>query len=303
MYVLILALILLVFSALIYLDFRRDFNDAQQQGKVSDELHNETLSSVFDEILITDVLLLLVTAAMSYALAGYTLRPIQRSVEVQRIFSENASHELRTPLAILRNDAEVLLHNAHPSKEQVRTTLLSAIEEIDRMTRMTNDLLVIARSEHHGITLTDTIDLSELSQHILSKLQGLAHERGVTLAFEGTSPVFVKGDRAGLERVVMNLLQNAIQYTPAAGMVTSRVTTHKAHAVIEIRDTGSGIEERDIPHLFERFYKGQGTSGTGLGLAIVKEIVEQHKGSIVISSKKGEGTQVVLTFPAYTNSQ
>jgi len=230
-------------------------------------------------------------------LAGYTLRPIQRSVEAQKKFSENASHELRTPIAVMKNDAEVLLRNPSPTKELIHATLRSNIEEMDRMSNMAEDLLLLARSKNHTIPSTAHISLAETAKDIVEKMKPLAEKKDVAVIVSPSEFISIQGNKAGLERMIMNLLQNAIEHTPNGGSITLATSQDKSHAVLTITDTGSGIDEKDLPHIFERFYKGDGGAGSGLGLSIVKEIVGQHKGSMSIQSVKGEGTKVTLCLP------
>jgi signal transduction histidine kinase len=303
-YVLIVGLILLGFSLILYQSLDRNLVDASEDNFTDVETHHHfvqnTLSTVVNEILVIDFIILVVTAGVSYVLAGYTLRPIQLSVEAQKKFSENASHELRTPIAVMKNEAEVLLRNPHPSKELIHATLKSNIEEMDRMSKMVEDLLVLARSKNGNEASFVEMNLRDVAQHMVNKLQPLAARKGVTLETADDGPLSIHGNTAGIERVLMNLLQNAIEHTPKDGSVKIRLAHGDAKAIITISDTGSGIDEKDLPHIFERFYKGNGTSGSGLGLSIVKEIVDQHQGKVELDSVKGLGTTVSVTLPLIT---
>jgi signal transduction histidine kinase len=128
-------------------------------------------------------------------------------------------------------------------------------------------------------------------------MKPLADKKGLSIVISPGGFLEVDGNKAGLERVIMNLIQNAIEHTPKGGSITLDVSQNTSRAMLVISDTGSGIDEKDLPHILERFYKGNGTAGSGLGLSIVKEIVDQHVGSVSIESTKGKGTKVTLLFP------
>lgn len=301
MYVLLLALILFGFSGTLYQSLARNLQDAGEESFAGPDVHHHfvesTLAEVQNEILLIDVTILLGAAMLSYVLAGYTLKPIQYSMEAQKKFSENASHELRTPLAVMKSEAEVLLRNPNPTKELVRAMLISSVEEIDRMTTMTEDLLFLARSENGAHSLREKIDISELAKKSVEKIQSIAEGKGIRCIVSAGMPLFVEGNKAAGERILMNVLQNAVRYTPRNGTVSVTVEKEGSRAVLTIADTGSGIEEKDLPHIFERFYKGEMAQGTGLGLSIVKELVEQYNGTVSVASIQGEGTTVVIKFP------
>jgi len=212
------------------------------------------------------------------------------------MFAENASHELRTPLAVMRNDIEVLLRDPNPSRDLVRTTLKSALEEIDAMTQMTRDLLTLARSAREPSAI-EKVNMLQITQKVVEKINFAAQKKGVALVVAGDSSLYVRGNTSDLERVVINILQNAIVHTQAGGRVSLSVTQEKPDVVISVTDTGSGIGSKDIPYVFERFYKGENSQGTGLGLSIVKDLVSRHKGTIAIQSTRGKGTTVVIKLP------
>lgn len=300
-YIVILALILLGFSASLYRSFQRNLTDASEDDFAGTAYRHHfvenTLARVQNEILLIDLVVLIVAAGVGYFFAGYMLRPIRRSVEAQRIFSENASHELRTPLAVMKNEIEVLLRNPFPTPELIHSTLRSNIEEIDRMSRIAEDLLTLARSEHHAVPVAEKINVTEVARKIAEKMRSIAADKGISLGVTSDAELHVEGNKLGLERVLINLLQNAIEHTPQNGSLTVEILRQKSEAVITVSDTGSGIEEKDLPHIFERFYKGEGASGSGLGLSIVKELLDQQHGRIDIKSTKGTGTTVTIKLP------
>jgi two-component system, OmpR family, sensor histidine kinase CiaH len=302
-YVVIIACILLGYNTINYLDLRHDLAEAKLYKKETVELtevpgHAETLQLLVWDILVEDAFILSFAAWFSYLFAGYTLKPVQKSLVAQRTFAENASHELRTPLAVMRSDAEVLLRNPHPEEGSVKATLQSVIEEIDRMTVMTNDLLLLARSEHKNASDKKSINLIDVLDSMTKKVSSLAEGKGVKLTFDqGSTSYVISGDISALERVFLNLLQNAITHTPQHGSISISLKKEMQQVVISCKDTGRGISTKDVPHVFERFYKGVESQGTGLGLPIVKEIIESHDGKVSIRSEIGRGTEVLIRLP------
>jgi signal transduction histidine kinase len=305
LYVLIVAVIIVGFSIFLYQSVSHNLRDASDDEFADTGSHQQfvqnTLGLVGEEILLADIFILLASAGLSYALAGYTLRPIQRSVEAQKIFSENASHELRTPLAVMKNDAEVLLRNPQPTKDLMHKTLRSNIEEIDRMTKLAKDLLTLARSERSEASTMEVLDISEVAQSMAKKMRPLAESKGVGLAVDSGGSKKMLGNRTALEQILLNLLQNALEHTPAGGSIQATVAKVGVQVQVAIADNGRGIAQKDLPHIFERFYKGgdaaKSVAGTGLGLSIVKELVQQHRGSIIIESTEGKGTTATVAFP------
>lgn len=308
-YIVIIMCILLGYNTITYLDLRHDLAEAEYDVKTGIELsdfpgHAESLPSLVKKIVVEDIVILSIAAWISYLFAGYTLRPVQRSLILQKKFSENASHELRTPLAVMRSDAEVLLRNHNPSKEDVTFTLKSIVEEIDRMTVMTNDLLLLARSEHQVVAPQKSINIEEIISSIVLKMSSLARTVGVSIMLiPQKSSFIINGDIAALERVFINILQNAITHTPKDGSITVSLKEDNGYVLICIQDTGKGISSKDIPHVFERFYKGENSGGTGLGLPIVKEIIHSHGGMVSLRSNVGVGTEVIVKIPCIYISQ
>lgn len=299
-YVLILAVILIGFSLTLYQSLGRSLVEANEDDFASQDFHQrfvtETLETTRDQILVIDFFILLISSGVSYVLAGYTLRPIQNSLEAQKKFSENASHELRTPLAVIKNDIEVLLRNPNPTKESIEKTLTSSVEEIDHMAQLAEDLLAIARSENHSTDAT-RVDIAQVAGSLIEKMKPMAERKGVALKLASHTTTYVKGHETSLARVLMNLIQNSIEHTPKGGTVTIGFKRENTRHVVTVTDTGKGIDQKDLPRIFERFYKGANANGSGLGLAIVKELVEKHGGSVEISSVKNQGTIVTIKLP------
>jgi heavy metal sensor kinase len=229
---------------------------------------------------------------------------LEESFSRVRRFSGDASHELRTPLAIIKGETEVALRWAK-SEAELRAALESNLEEIDRMERIVDDLLSLARSDAAKLHLDITrFSLTDLLQDVWMSGKVLAEQFGhtINLDYAVTSEIFIQGDQLKLHRVLINILNNATNYTSAEGHIDIRLQVHDGRALIEIADTGLGISPDDLPHIFERFYRidsarNRDQGGTGLGLAIVKAIVLAHNGTISVDSTVGKGTTFSVSLP------
>lgn len=231
------------------------------------------------------------------------LDQFQRGSEVQRNFCEIAAHEMKTPLTILQGNLEVALMKAR-TVEEYHEVLLNNLQQVERLISLTRPLLTLAKftSSKPPVNLAP-LALEPLIQEIIDELTLLADDRQITLRFESRPVPAVLGDAQWLKQALINLLDNALQYTPAGGSVMVRLQSVGKDVTIAVEDTGHGIEPEHIPHLFERFYRtdwarAKDTAGTGLGLPIVKEIMEAHSGSIAVTSEVNKGSVFTLRLPA-----
>ena len=231
-----------------------------------------------------------------------TLSRLEHSVAEMRQFSAALAHELRTPLAALRAEIETTLSHAHTPEEYQRG-LGSQLEELDRLGRLVTHLLTLARAEAGEIRLArDAVDLSDLGTSLVAQLEAVAEAKGVTLTCDAVPGVIVTGDAGWLERLVLNLLDNAIKFTPAGGRVALTVSATGDAATLTVRDTGIGIAGEDLPHVFERFYRADSarspqTEGVGLGLTLAKWIADKHGARITAASAEGQGSALTVLFP------
>ncbi len=219
-------------------------------------------------------------------------------------FIANVSHELRTPIAMLQGYSEAILDDIASSEEERKEIIKVIYDESLRMGRLVNELLDLARMQSGNITLNkELVDFDALVNRVVRKFQGLAKDNQIILIAnkeENIGEIFLDPDR--IEQVFTNLIDNAIRHTDANGKVEVLVKGQEKGIKIDIRDTGSGIPEEDLPFVFERFYKAdkartRGKSGTGLGLAIVKNIIDSHNGNISVHSKMDEGTTFTFVIP------
>jgi heavy metal sensor kinase len=217
-------------------------------------------------------------------------------------FSADASHELRTPLTIIRGELESLVRQQH-SPEETMEIIGSSLEEVERLARIVEDLLAISRLDVGEAGLERVpVDLGDLAASTIEQLHVLADEKTIDLQFESDMGVVVSGDRWRLKQVIVNLVDNAIKYTGNNGRVWVKVTRRSDKAILEISDSGIGIEPEDLRHVFERFYtsnrsRSRDQGGTGLGLPIVKAICTAHQAEISVSSELSKGTVMRIEFP------
>lgn len=227
----------------------------------------------------------------------------QKLEKMRREFVANVSHELRTPLTSVKSYTETLLDGALQDPATAEHFLGVINDETDRMTRLVKDLLTL--SQHDGgirLNLED-ISISELTTSCVERMKREAQVKSqeLKLLIKQNMPI-LKGDRYRIDQLLINIIGNAIKYTPEKGRVTVQVYCERDNAVISVEDNGIGIPEQDIGRIFERFYRvdkarSRQMGGTGLGLAIAKEIAVLHGGNITAKSKLGKGTQIFIELP------
>jgi heavy metal sensor kinase len=227
---------------------------------------------------------------------------LDQSFETMRRFVADASHELRTPLAVIRGEADVALGQERGAGEY-RESLAVILDESRRLSRLVEDLLNLARADAGRVTL-DLRDFyfNDLLAECCRSIQGRASAKGVALECRTGADVPFTGDEQLLRRLVTNLLDNAVRYTPAGGWVTAEVEAHEAGVRLRIADTGVGIAAEAKPHVFERFFRAdqarsRADGGFGLGLAIVKWIAESHHGAVEVESEAAKGSTFTVTLP------
>jgi len=232
----------------------------------------------------------------------------KRVEAIKRDFVANVSHELRTPLASIKGYAETLLDGALNDRATLKKFLTIIDRHANRMTAIIDDLLTISMIESHQMQLKlEAVDIKGLINSVLQGFEKNARDKGLKLIFDMRDDLpAVTADRVRLEQVIVNLVDNAIKYTNQGEVKISARKEDNAMR-IDVEDTGIGIPEKDIPRIFERFYrvdKGRSRElgGTGLGLAIVKHIIQAHKGLIWIKSISGKGTTFSLSLPISPSS-
>jgi heavy metal sensor kinase len=235
-----------------------------------------------------------------------TLGRLERSIGEMRQFSTALAHELRTPLAALRGEIELALRATRDV--DLQQSLASQIEDIDRLTRLIEHVLTLARAESGQIPLSfGAVDLGELASSLVETLEPVANARTIALRCEPASGVVALGDAGWLERLVLNLIDNAMKFTREGGCVIVRVSRHGERACLEVADTGIGMTPDVVAHVFERFYqadpsRSSPSGGAGLGLSLVKWIVDRHHGTVSVESTPEKGSTFRVALPAFTHS-
>jgi two-component system phosphate regulon sensor histidine kinase PhoR len=235
--------------------------------------------------------------------AVLTLRDLaeaRRADQMRRDFVANVSHELRTPLASIRAVLETLEAGALSDQQAARDFIARAATEVDRLTNMVAELLELSRLESGEPSAQDLVDVTRLAREAAERIRPQAERAGLRLECQAQEGLAVIGDGARLERALLNLLHNAVKFTPAGGEVRLTARRDDGEVLLEVSDTGPGIDGRDLPRIFERFYKAdssRGTEGAGLGLALVKHTVEGHGGKVMVQSEAGRGSTFTLRLP------
>jgi len=237
----------------------------------------------------------------------YDVTDLDRLERVRKDFVANVSHELRTPLAAVCGYAETLLEGGLEDPENSRKFVEIILAKARQLTNVVQDLLILSSLEGGKPPAAQPISLRESLESALRTVEPVARTRGVKLVQGAFEDLCVLGYETRLEQVWVNLLENAIKFNRPDGEVRVDVTRDTERALVCVRDTGTGIPSRDLPRIFERFYRvdkarSRATGGTGLGLAIVKHAVEQMGGSISVESRLGRGSVFTVALPPFENN-
>jgi len=265
-----------------------------------------TLNILVVVLVLGGLVALLAASGVGAAYARRALVPIRRSLvdqrqalRRQREFAADASHELRTPLTVIRASVDDLSRHASEPVSSVGSALTDIRDEVDQLTAMVDDLLLLARSDSGAMALERVpVDLGDVASTAAAALSRPATERGVAVLVD-PAPADLSGDPARLRQLVTILIDNAIRHSPKDGRVLVRVRTEGPDATLDVEDDGPGIRAEDLPRLFDRFYRAAGApgGGTGLGLAIAAWIVERHDGRIEAANRPEGGARFTVRLP------
>jgi two-component system, OmpR family, sensor kinase len=237
-------------------------------------------------------------AGQLIAAINQLLERLERASAAQRRFVSEAAHELRTPLAVLRSGLEVTLQRPRGAEES-RVALEQAMGEVERLCMIAEDLLALARLEAETAVERTPVDLSEIAAEASVMAQTLAEARHQELASDAHKGIVVRGSAGDLRRVVLNLLDNAVKFTPAGGRIEIGVSAQGPTALLSVCDNGPGIDPRDLDHIFDPFYRSRSANGagSGLGLALSREIVRRHGGVIQAANRTAGGCEIQVRLP------
>jgi heavy metal sensor kinase len=279
-----------------YLLTRRALAPVGEITRTAEQITSRNLSERLPEAKTGDEL-----EALSLALNKMIAR-IEHSFRHMNRFTADASHELRTPLTVLRGELEAIAQQPNLPLH-VHETIESTLEETDRLSKIVESLLAISRLDAGEALMTrERFDLTELVTDTADQMRLLAEDKQIALKCATTGPIEVEGDQSRVKQVVVNLVDNAIKYTPEGGNVEISVFAHNGSAVFEVTDSGVGIPSEAMGHVFERFYRvdkarSRQMGGAGLGLSIVKSICTAHQGRVSVESTEGKGSRFTVELP------
>ena len=233
-------------------------------------------------------------------LSIYETTELRRLERIRQDFVANVSHEFRTPMTIIRAMAETLADSPEEFPTKGEDYLNRMIAEVDRLSLISNDLLILSAAESN-IVRKHATNIARICRATVQGLEAKAEEKDLKLSYTGPNEVFIEANETQLTQVLMNLIENAINYTPS-GNVWVELAEASDHVTIQVRDTGIGIASDQAPRIFERFYRvdkarSRSTGGTGLGLSIVKHIIEVHGGTVRLESALNSGSTFTVTLP------
>lgn len=266
-------------------------------------LYEDVRNRIILQLAIVNGVVFVLSATAGYILSDKTLKPIELMVEEQKRFIGDASHELRTPLTSLKTEIEVNLRDKNATKQLLKETLVSNLEEVNKMQSLTNYLLSLTKYEGGDKKLTkEKINVKDLTDRIYEKYKANASLKSITLK-KITKVKEINANATSLEELISILVDNAIKYSNTKGKVVLKIIARKGHVEISVTDSGIGIKQSDIPYIFNRFYRADMSrakakvDGYGLGLSIAKSIVEAYKGKIDVLSTPGKGSTFRVIIP------
>jgi signal transduction histidine kinase len=260
--------------------------------------------NLLNTLLATNLLIWFAGGVGSYYLAKRTLRPIEEAHEAQSRFTSDASHELRTPLASMKVELEVALRDPDLPKSEMRELLASNLEEVNKLTNLSQTLLQLSQLDHGSIP-REKVALNPVASSVVGRFK--SHSR-IKLTLPAQT-LYVNANESNVEELLTILIDNALKYSPAGSEVKATFIKHKNMAGFEVANTGDGIPADILPHIFDRFYRadpsrtGGKKRGYGLGLALAKKIVELHNGDLTVSSAPGHVTVFRVLLPIFSKTQ
>lgn len=247
--------------------------------------------------------ILILAGAAGYFLAGRTLKPIALMLEEQKRFVADASHELRTPLTAMKSEIEVALRDKNLKVDEARELLGSNLEEVDKLKSLTDYFLALNKYQDDGLkTGYEEFNLKQVLEEIILRFSNQIKDKEIEIK-QNFLDLVIKANRVSVAELFSVLLDNAIKYSKRSGVVEILILRENRWAVVKIKDYGVGIKEADLPHIFERFYRGdesrnkEETKGYGLGLSIAQNIVDRHLGKIKAESVHGAGSTFTVWLP------
>lgn len=320
-YLLIIMLVSITFSVGIYGILSREINRFERiqrfrierklrEGGIfnpmpppNPELLEETKRRIIFLLVLINGAILVVSGGFGYILAGKTLQPIKEMVDEQNRFISDASHELRTPLTSLKTTMEVSLRDKNLTLEDAKKLILESVVEVNKLQSLSEELLQVAQYEKPDLhSKFATVSLDQVIRDAIHKITPLAKQKEIVIKFEDKKIELV-GEKYSLTDLVVILLDNAVKYSHNRSKVIVNTEKTDGFVLISVQDHGIGIDEKDSPHIFDRFYRADlarlktSSGGYGLGLSIAKKIVEIHHGTITVENKLKKGSTFTARLP------
>lgn len=237
----------------------------------------------------------------------HDITDIRRLEKMRSEFVANVSHELKTPITSLKGFAETLLDGAMYDPEIAKSFLTIIHDESERLHRLITDILHLSKIEQHQLPFhPEPLNVTGVIYETIDTIQEEINKKQLTIKLPNQKPVIIDAEKDRLQQIILNLVANAVTYTPDKGTIEIGIVEKDDQIELTVKDTGIGISKEELPRIFERFYRvdkarSRNSGGTGLGLAIVKHLVESHHGSIQVDSEEGKGTLFTITLPKKQN--
>lgn len=267
------------------------------------ELIEETKQRIITFLVLINAGILVLSGGLGYFLAGRTLAPIGEMMDTQNRFIADVSHELKTPLTSLKTAFEVFLRNKHRTLPESETLASESIEEVNRLQSLAESMLELSNYENPNQSLYfEKLNIAKIINDAIRRVGPMAKEKKIVIE-NNIKPLIVEGNSTRLTELFVILLDNAIKYSPVQSTVALETEKNDGNIRISVIDHGAGIGKKDLPHIFDRFYRADtarsktGTGGYGLGLSIGKKIVAMHNGLIHAESKLKKGTTFTVLLP------
>jgi len=279
-----------------------EFELDEQDMDIANIAVDVALDRLENTLIIFNGAMIIIVPVIAWLMTRRTLAPVQRIHEQQKQFVSDVAHELRTPLSIMSGELEVALRKERTPADY-QQVLNSSKQETDRLIELSENLLFLARADQGRQAIEfEKVDITDLIGSVIAGLQAQSTKQEIAIHFQPEEePTFVEGQPGMLTRLFLNLIQNAIQYTPSHGEIWISLSTGKQYVEVEVRDTGVGIPPEEQEKIFNRFYRVDAsrsqTKGYGLGLAICKSIVELHHGRITVRSALRKGSTFTVILP------
>ncbi len=286
----------------LFIPSQTDFGESLEYHSFWQQRVAEGRGHLLDRLIILNFSVLVTGAALSYYLARRTLRPIEEAMEAQSRFVTDASHELRTPLTVILAGNEVALRKPRLTLNQAKQLIASNVEEMGKLKSLSDGLLDLSKQDSSNNLAKRPVSLQDVAGEAMNRVLSVAQAKQVSIQ-DDVPAVKVLGDMPSLAQAAAVLLDNAIKYSHAKSTIYLSGKVEDGYGHLSVRDEGVGVMPKNLPHIFERFYRidpartADGTDGHGIGLSIAQKIVERHHGKIVVDSTPRQGSTFTIQLP------